>query len=163
MNLEDVNILPAFLSTTRVSHSGLGTDSYVQVTSPIRRFGDMVSQQILWDVLLNRDLTFNQDYLLSILYKITEAQATYRKLEKSILDLWKLKYLAQNTQIKYTVKIKYASNTKVWVNIKQLDFTCEAFFNEMININSVGKVFTVQIQLVDLNRHKLKLKICSKK
>ena len=59
-------IPPAYMTTLRNKHSGLGLDQYVQATSPIRRFCDLVIQRQISYSLKHQEHLYSLDELEDI-------------------------------------------------------------------------------------------------
>jgi len=57
---------PLLVDTSPLPHSGLGVDSYTNVTSPLRRYLDMVVQRQLYAALLNKRPIYNEARLKDI-------------------------------------------------------------------------------------------------
>ena len=78
-------------------HSGLGIAVYSQVTSPLRRYGDLVSHQQLRAYLDGRKLINKDDMLLRI-SQGDAASVASRKASRLSETHWKLIYLLQNPE-----------------------------------------------------------------
>ncbi|HBJ46539.1 MAG TPA: hypothetical protein DDY69_04310, partial [Deltaproteobacteria bacterium] len=59
LSMEHLRIEPARLSTIPGSHAGLGCEVYMQITSPIRRFVDLITQQQLKLLIEKKDPVFS--------------------------------------------------------------------------------------------------------
>ena len=59
-------IPPAYMTTLRNKHSGLGLEQYVQATSPIRRFCDLVIQRQISYSLKHQEHLYSLDELEEI-------------------------------------------------------------------------------------------------
>ena len=80
---------------TPAMHSGLGLALYTQITSPLRRYGDLISHEQLRAFLDGRKLIGKDDMLL----RISEGDAASiaaRKAARQSEMHWKLVYLLQN-------------------------------------------------------------------
>lgn len=73
-------------------HSGLGLDAYLQVTSPIRRFGDLVLQRQLKTALRGEAL-YTREGMADALAHIQRASETAELLERDRRNFWVLRYL----------------------------------------------------------------------
>ena len=85
------------VSITPSQHSGLGIGMYSQVTSPLRRYSDLVSHQQLRAFIDGRDLLDKDEMLERISAGDAASSATVKAERKSTLH-WKLVYLAQNSE-----------------------------------------------------------------
>jgi exoribonuclease-2 len=95
-NLKDINIQPARVSLNPEGHSALGLDCYLQISSPIRRFLDLVNQIIIMSHIGNQESTFSQDMLLEWARRGEEIHREFVQIERKLSDHWKIKYLEQH-------------------------------------------------------------------
>ncbi len=80
-------------------HAGIGLDFYAQLSSPIRRYADLVLQRQLLGALKNRDHeapTYSVDELLTVLAGAENAEASGRELERRAKRYWILRYLERH-------------------------------------------------------------------
>jgi exoribonuclease-2 len=83
------------LSVTPGVHSGLGLTAYTQMSSPLRRFVDLVTQRQLSALLESKPLPYTQDELLRALTSAETAEGEIRSLEDRATHYWLLEYLAR--------------------------------------------------------------------
>lgn len=81
--------------TTHAPHSGLGLELYVQATSPLRRYLDLVSHQQLRRHLLGQPLLAAAEITLAI-GATAAVLGSVRWAERLSIVHWKLNYLLQN-------------------------------------------------------------------
>jgi exoribonuclease II len=82
-------------------HAGIGLDFYAQLSSPIRRYADLVLQRQLLGALANRDhdtAIYTVDELLTVLAGAENAEASGRELERRAKRYWILRYLERHAQ-----------------------------------------------------------------
>ena len=80
-------------------HAGIGLDFYAQLSSPIRRYADLVMQRQLLGALANRDhdtAIYTVDELLTVLAGAENAEASGRELERRAKRYWILRYLERH-------------------------------------------------------------------
>ncbi len=80
-------------------HAGIGLDFYAQLSSPIRRYADLVMQRQLLGALKNRDTQtpiYTVDELLTVLAGAENAEASGRELERRAKRYWILRYLERH-------------------------------------------------------------------
>lgn len=87
---------PARLSLYPLEHFGLGLDAYTQVTSPLRRFADLVMQRQLVAHLAGEALPYDQEELLTVLATAESVEQEIRRVETHAHRRWLLEYLARN-------------------------------------------------------------------
>lgn len=90
MRKRSVGITPAM-------HSGLGIALYSQVTSPLRRYSDLVAHEQLRAFLDNRKL-IDKDSMLERISQGDAASVAARKASRLSETHWKLIYLLQNPE-----------------------------------------------------------------
>ncbi|MDT8446134.1 MAG: ribonuclease catalytic domain-containing protein [bacterium] len=103
--LQDLNIRPAAVGLQAQGHAALGLDAYLQCTSPIRRFLDLVSQRLLLENLAERAPSFTPDQLSRW---AVDAEARVKRLGQLERRLWehlKYRYLAQNADEIYEAEL----------------------------------------------------------
>ena len=93
MRKRSVGITPA-------PHSGLGLSFYSQVTSPLRRYGDLVAHQQLRAFIDGRRL-LDKDEMLERIAAGDAASLAARKASRLSETHWKLVYLMQNPEQTY--------------------------------------------------------------
>ncbi|MHB1013944.1 MAG: ribonuclease catalytic domain-containing protein [Desulfurivibrionaceae bacterium] len=76
-------------------HSGVGVMQYTTVTSPIRRFLDLVMQHQLKQLLLGRGAMFSADELAGVAGDINMVQAKVNQVRRLRHRYWLLRYLEQ--------------------------------------------------------------------
>ncbi|MBT4288830.1 MAG: RNB domain-containing ribonuclease [Deltaproteobacteria bacterium] len=125
--LKDIQIQPAHIGLTADGHSALGLACYAQATSPIRRFVDLVNQNVILTHLSSQEEGFDEDELLLWAKRGEEIQREYTILERSLLEHWKIKYIAQNRDKTYSAQfIRYLKNRKALINLTELQLFIEA-------------------------------------
>ena len=151
LQMKDIRIQPAYIDLYPEGHSALGLECYMQVTSPIRRFSDLVNQAILLSASTGRKSGFSEESLQLWAKKIEEVQREYVRLEKTLLDHWKIKYLAQNRDKLYQAGfVRYLKNGKALLNILEVQLYAEARMDGLRE----GEEFPVRIESInpDYNR-----------
>ncbi|MCV6638817.1 ribonuclease catalytic domain-containing protein [Candidatus Albibeggiatoa sp. nov. NOAA] len=86
------------LSLQPSGHSGLGLSAYTQLTSPLRRFADLVMQRQLVAHVVGEELPYDQDELFKVLATAERTAKDARKLENESKKRWFAQYLKQNMQ-----------------------------------------------------------------
>jgi exoribonuclease-2 len=82
------------LSLTPGLHSGLGLSAYTQVSSPIRRYSDLVTQRQFTALLEGKAIPHRREELLHVLAAAEGAELEIRSLEERSTSYWLLKFLA---------------------------------------------------------------------
>mgnify|MGYP006409930283 FL=1 len=112
LSMENIRIEPARLSTLPGKHAGLGCDVYMQATSPIRRFVDLVTQQNLKLLINKQEPIFSEEDMMRWSEEISLRHRKYNRAEREIIKFWKLKYLQQHLGDHFEAKVrkKFANN-----------------------------------------------------
>ena len=157
LRLRDVRISKAYFSLTNKNHAGLGVKNYIQITSPIRRFSDFFNQLALLYCLEKKPNPLahklDKNYFLFIKEKISQKTDCFRKLEKNILNYYKLKYLMQNSHLSFKIElIKQLQNSSL---IRFVDLGFEKRIHPLPL--EVGKFYQVEIKSVDLPTQSLQI------
>ena len=160
LKLKDIDIQPAYIDLRADGHSALGLECYMQVTSPIRRFSDLVNQTILMSALTGRDSGFSNDELRLWAKTVEATQRERAQLERRLLDYWKMKYLAQNRDRTYRAQlVRYLRNGKALVNIVEVQLNTVARFDGLQEEEEIS----VRIESIrpEYNRIALRRSSCS--
>ncbi len=83
----------AGLSTQADRHAMLGLDAYTQVTSPLRRFQDLVMHRQLLGYLRTGVPPLSAPEILAVFSDIEEASEIYPRIEREARRYWTLKHL----------------------------------------------------------------------
>lgn len=83
-------------SMTPSRHASLGLESYVQVTSPIRRYTDLLAHFQIKAHLCGEELPFSRPELQEIVYSVTSSAYEATLVERQTNRYWALEYLRRN-------------------------------------------------------------------
>ena len=86
---------PGYLTTLPEPHAGLGLDSYVRVTSPLRRYADLLAHQQL-RLWLDGKTPLSAEELEARFIPAEKEAAVRRKAERQSNEFFTLVYLARN-------------------------------------------------------------------
>lgn len=89
---------PSTLSLEPGRHSGLGLSLYTQLSSPLRRFADLVMQRQLVAHLTGESLPYNQEELYAVLETADRTARDSRRFEGEAKKRWFLEYLKEKWQ-----------------------------------------------------------------
>lgn len=93
----DAGAVRARLSVYPEFHSGAGLQCYAQLSSPIRRYADLVLQRQLVSVLANSSAPpYDADGILAVLANTESAEAEAKELERRARRYWTLRYLQRH-------------------------------------------------------------------
>ena len=86
-------LTPAEISVEPAPHRGLGVDAYVQATSPLRRYPDLVTQRQISRFLSSGSPLYSHDEVASVAQRAEEQLREIARLEDARERYWLLKYL----------------------------------------------------------------------
>jgi len=87
---------PMMVSTEPAQHAGLGLDAYTNVSSPIRRYMDLVVQRQIRSRLLGSPLPYDEEALEGIRMTVQSSLKDMAMVRRNRTRYWVLKYLRQN-------------------------------------------------------------------
>ncbi|MEM7759437.1 MAG: ribonuclease R family protein [Cyanobacteria bacterium P01_A01_bin.40] len=91
------------MSMSPIRHACLGLESYVQVTSPIRRYTDLLSHFQIKAHLAGEELPFSREELQEIVYSVSSSSYEATLVERQTNRYWGLEYLRRNTECIWNV------------------------------------------------------------
>jgi len=93
------------ISITPARHASLGIDNYTQVTSPIRRYTDLLAHFQLKAHLRGESLPFSAEQMQEILYTISMSSQEASLVERQTNRYWALEYLRRNADCVWQVLV----------------------------------------------------------
>lgn len=92
---------PVYIETSAGFHSGLGVDAYIQVTSPIRRYLDLVAQRQIRTFLMQKELAYSHKKLEELRVFVGPVVKDLMNIKRNRNRYWILKYLSGKRGEKY--------------------------------------------------------------
>ena len=89
-------LLPAELDTVPAPHRGLGVPSYIQVSSPLRRYPDLVMQRQISHFLISSEPFYPAESITSVVQRAEVQLREIARLEEERKRYWFLKYLQES-------------------------------------------------------------------
>ena len=93
------------IGITPARHASLGLDNYTQVTSPIRRYTDLLAHFQLKAHLRGEPLPFLAEQMQEILYTISMSSQEATLVERQTNRYWALEYLRRNADCVWPVLV----------------------------------------------------------
>mgnify|MGYP003487409894 FL=1 len=93
------------MSMSPIRHASLGLESYVQVTSPIRRYTDLLSHFQIKAHLKGSELPFSREELQEIVYSVSSSSYEATLVERQTNRYWGLEYLRRNSKCVWDVVV----------------------------------------------------------
>ena len=106
------NVSPLIISTKSSPHHGLGLDSYVQFTSPIRRYHDSILMRQVNFYLEKSKSLFDEEFLKKTLQNLNSNFEISKNCSKNLYKFWVLKYLKENKIFNQTVYVYFELKKK---------------------------------------------------
>lgn len=91
-----VSMIRSGLSVEPGPHAGLGLGAYIQATSPIRRYGDLVAHRQLKAAAAEETPPYTADDLAAIAAELDPLNGQAAKMERTADRYWVTEYLARN-------------------------------------------------------------------
>lgn len=150
---------PSTLSLHAGGHSGLGLSAYTQLTSPLRRFADLVMQRQLVAHVTGEELPYDQDELFKVLGTAESTAREARMVENDAKKRWFALYLQQqwmDTPMPASVSAVLQNGYKV--ELKPWGF--EAFLSATQAL-TLGEEVTVVIEKIRVKASNVRVKLAS--
>lgn len=81
-----------------IRHASLGLNTYTQVTSPIRRYTDLLTHFQLKAHLRGEPLPFSSEQMVEIIYSVTSSAQEATAVERQTNRYWSLEYLRRHAE-----------------------------------------------------------------
>ena len=93
------------MSMSPIRHASLGLESYVQVTSPIRRYTDLLAHFQIKAHLRGKELPFSREELQEIVYSVSSSSYEATLVERQTNRYWGLEFLRRNAECVWEVLV----------------------------------------------------------
>ncbi|QUE31490.1 ribonuclease catalytic domain-containing protein [Francisella philomiragia] len=135
-------------STEPDVHAGMGLDSYVQVTSPLRRYLDLLVHYQLRNFLENKQMIGIAD-VDNIIAQVDIPIKSNRQTERFSNSHWKLVYLMQNPNLEFQAAvIEKLDKGRLMVSIADLAMTKKLAVSGKYDLNDQIKLQNTSVNLV---------------
>lgn len=147
---------PSRVVLTPEPHKSLGIDSYVQITSPIRRYLDLVLQRQLTSFLADKVIPYSGEELENLNSKVSMNVREIKNAQRSRHRYWFLKYLIQQDVkiLKGYVSHLNKYRTTAYIPEYFVEFPISNKNSEEL---SSGDLVDLEIKSIDPLRRKIKL------
>ncbi|MBX7145631.1 MAG: RNB domain-containing ribonuclease, partial [Oligoflexia bacterium] len=151
----------SFTSVTPARHASLALDAYIQATSPIRRYADIVNQRQLLAHLAGQTPPHSAEDLEKIIEALSEPLAVAQSISKESKRFWLLRYI-EHLQSKNELLTGVVLRTDLrhpLVEIRELVMPTLAKIEVPVK---PGDVLQFRIQRVDARNDILRLEVVQK-
>ena len=136
-------------STQASVHGGMGLGSYVQVTSPLRRYLDLLVHYQLRNHLTNKEI-LGVEKIDEIIAQVDIPIRSNRQTERYSNQHWKLVYLMQNPDTIVTGTIvETLDRGRLMVSINELAMSKKLSTGEKNNLNDIVELVNTSVNLVN--------------
>lgn len=146
------------MSMSPIRHASLGLDSYVQVTSPIRRYTDLLSHFQIKAHLRGEELPFSREDLQEIVYSVSSSSYEATLVERQTNRYWSVEYLRRNTECVWDVLVlrwlREDENLGL-ILIEDLGMELPHRFDRPVNL---GERLEMQVTRADPQRDEVRLR-----
>ncbi|QIV95316.1 exoribonuclease-2 [Allofrancisella inopinata] len=136
-------------TTQADKHAGMGLENYVQVTSPLRRYLDLLVHYQIRRFLGHQEL-LSIDTVNEIIAQVDTPIRINRQTERDSNLHWKLVYLIQNPNMKFKATVvELLERNRVLVSIEKLAMTKKISVNSKLDLNSTLVLENSSVNLVN--------------
>ncbi len=139
-------------SSAPAAHAGLGMDIYVQATSPLRRYLDLVVHQQLRAYLAGRSIMSSQD----VMERVGAADAitgNARWAERRSTDHWTMLYLLQNPEWRGEGVVVDKRGKRSVVMLPDLALESQVYLRRDVSLDGKVQMAVEEIDLPYLEAH----------
>lgn len=145
----------AELSTEPLSHAGLGLPCYTQVTSPLRRYQDLLMQRQLRHVVRRGVPRWSEHELLSHFDALEAVAGTMREVERESRRFWILRHLEARVGQRVRCEVLRLLGKRVVVEL--MDFGVQAVHPTPSRTPNPGDTLVLMLKAVEARRDKITL------
>ncbi|EIJ42649.1 exoribonuclease R [Beggiatoa alba B18LD] len=148
---------PSSLSLQPAGHSGLGLSAYTQLTSPLRRFADLVMQRQLVAHIVGEPLPYDQDELFKVLETAERTSRESRMIENDAKKRFFMQYL-QDTWSNQPFQAMLLDTVKGGYKVEMQPWGVDGFLggNDRLEL---GQVVTVMVDKIRVRDGYARLKV----
>jgi exoribonuclease-2 len=145
------------LSLQPGGHSGLGLSMYTQLTSPLRRFADLVMQRQLMAHLVGEQLPYDREELLKVLETAERTTRESRSIEGEAKRRWLMQYLKQSWGNK-PLKVLIINEVRGGYKVEIQPWGVEAYLATAYSLE-LGQIATATIEKIRVKVANARLKL----
>ncbi len=148
------------LSLQPAAHSGLGLSVYTQLSSPLRRFADLVMQRQLVAHVVGEELPYNQDELYKVLATAERTAREARRAENEAKKRWFMLHLKQSWLDK-PLEVFIIEPVKGGYKVEMLPWGVDAFLGTSRTL-TVGENIWCMVDKIRVKAASARLKLIPK-
>ena len=139
---------PLVIDTSPKPHSGLGLEAYTQVTSPIRRYLDMVMQRQIGNVLMKKGPFYNEKDLDEIRISVESLIKESGRMKRNRIRYWVLRYLRQHLGESYPALVLDELKSKYRILMKDFLLVADLKRDPRVVLHPADRI-RVQVKKAD--------------
>lgn len=139
-------------------HASLGLDAYTQVTSPIRRYTDLLTHFQIKAHLRGDPLPFSADQMQEVIFSVTQSAQEAVAIERQTNRYWCLEYLRRNSErVWQALMLRWLREDDGLglILIEELGVELPHRFDRKVNL---GDRLQVQVSRVDPRRDEIRFR-----
>jgi exoribonuclease II len=139
-------------------HASLGLDTYTQVTSPIRRYTDLLAHFQIKAHLRGDELPFHRDKMQEIIFEVMSTSSEAVLVERQTNRYWSLQYLQKNSnEIWQGLVLRWLREDDNLALILLEDLGLE-FSHRFDRVPKIGEQLKLQVHFCDPQRDEIRFK-----
>jgi len=139
---------PLVIDTSPKPHSGLGLEAYTQVTSPIRRYLDIVMQRQIGNFLMKRGPFYDEKGLDEIRISVEPLIKESGRIKRNRFRYWVLRFLRQHLGESYPALVLYEMKGKYRILLKDFLLVAELKREPRVALHPADQI-RVQVKNAD--------------
>jgi exoribonuclease-2 len=146
------------MTTTPNRHASLGLDTYTQVTSPIRRYTDLLTHFQIKAHLRSQPLPFTRDQLQEILFSVISSAQEATSVERQTNRYWGLEFLRrQGDQVWQALVLRWLREEEnlALILLEELGLELPHRFEQLV---SPGDRLQLQVTIADPHRDEIRFR-----
>jgi exoribonuclease-2 len=141
---------PSRMATQAERHSGLGLDSYTRVTSPLRRYPDLLTHQQIRSFLRKQPL-LSHDELTQRIGASAAASSIVRRAERFSNQHWKLVWLKRQKKWRGEAVIAALDERRATLILPELALECRLRRTPEMTLDQIVQVELQSVDFSDLD------------
>lgn len=139
-------------------HASLGLESYTQVTSPIRRYTDLLAHFQIKAYLRGDELPFSRDRMQEMIFEVMATSSEAVLVERQTNRYWSLQYLQKHSsEIWHGLVLRWLREDENLALILLEDLGLE-FPHRFDRVPKIGEQIKLQVHFCDPQRDEIRFK-----
>lgn len=140
---------PSRMATAAERHAGLGLDSYTRVTSPLRRYPDLLTHQQIRSHLQGSAL-LGEEEITRRIGAAAMASAAVRRAERYSNQHWKLAWLKRQNKWRGEAVVAALEERKAMLVLPELALECRVRRTAAMELDQLLRVEVTAVDFIDL-------------